>query len=218
MDRVGVRARGGTGTLPLLISQDFWLLLSSLLVLENRPLGVTALARLSLLVSWVWRGLIQHQGGSIGSVSAQQFPSLASPKRAECGPPCALSPGMGPGLIPQRTTKKKSHEHGGGGEKLSYGESWEGPRVSCRVAPGPTVLGWGLGQQLSEHRQTHSAPPYPPDMLLLSMNPYDYHFCSQGVITVDNMDDGEELMATDVHLWWERGRAGAYGAGMCEAG
>lgn len=35
-------------------------------------------------------------------------------------------------------------------------------------------------------------------MLLLSMNPYDYHFCSQGVITVDNMDDREELMATDV--------------------
>ena len=42
--------------------------------------------------------------------------------------------------------------------------------------------------------------PCPPDMLLLSMNPYDYHFCSQGVITVDNMDDGEELMATDVRL------------------
>uniref|UniRef100_A0A8C2MZ53 Myosin-7B n=1 Tax=Cricetulus griseus TaxID=10029 RepID=A0A8C2MZ53_CRIGR len=35
------------------------------------------------------------------------------------------------------------------------------------------------------------------DMLLLSMNPYDYHFCSQGVTTVDNMDDGEELIATD---------------------
>lgn len=35
-------------------------------------------------------------------------------------------------------------------------------------------------------------------MLLLSVNPYDYHFCSQGVITVDNIDDGEELMATDV--------------------
>lgn len=35
-------------------------------------------------------------------------------------------------------------------------------------------------------------------MLLLSMNPYDYHFCSQGVTTVDNMDDGEELIATDV--------------------
>ncbi|ELK29644.1 Myosin-7B [Myotis davidii] len=35
------------------------------------------------------------------------------------------------------------------------------------------------------------------DMLLLSVNPYDYHFCSQGVITVDNIDDGEELMATD---------------------
>ncbi|XP_063000994.1 myosin-7B [Elgaria multicarinata webbii] len=35
------------------------------------------------------------------------------------------------------------------------------------------------------------------DMLLLSSNPYDYHFCSQGVTTVDNLDDGEELMATD---------------------
>ncbi|NXH00331.1 MYH7 protein, partial [Loxia leucoptera] len=35
------------------------------------------------------------------------------------------------------------------------------------------------------------------DMLLLSLNPYDYHFCSQGVTTVDNLNDGEELMATD---------------------
>lgn len=35
-------------------------------------------------------------------------------------------------------------------------------------------------------------------MLLVSSNPYDYHFCSQGVTTVENMDDGEELMATDV--------------------
>ncbi|KAH0624969.1 hypothetical protein JD844_032932 [Phrynosoma platyrhinos] len=35
------------------------------------------------------------------------------------------------------------------------------------------------------------------DMLLISTNPYDYHFCSQGVVTVDNLDDGEELMATD---------------------
>lgn len=53
-------------------------------------------------------------------------------------------------------------------------------------------------------------------MLLLSMNPYDYHFCSQGVITVDNMDDGEELMATDVRLvgaeW------GACGVGLRAAG
>uniref|UniRef100_A0A8C4X7D4 Myosin-7B n=1 Tax=Erpetoichthys calabaricus TaxID=27687 RepID=A0A8C4X7D4_ERPCA len=35
------------------------------------------------------------------------------------------------------------------------------------------------------------------EMLLVSTNPYDYHFCSQGVVTVDNLDDGEELMATD---------------------
>ncbi|XP_029434330.1 myosin-15 [Rhinatrema bivittatum] len=35
------------------------------------------------------------------------------------------------------------------------------------------------------------------DMLLVSSNPYDFHFSSQGVVTVDNLDDGEELMATD---------------------
>lgn len=35
------------------------------------------------------------------------------------------------------------------------------------------------------------------DMLLVSSNPYDYHFCSQGVTTVENMDDGQELLATD---------------------
>ncbi|XP_034548994.1 myosin, heavy chain 7B, cardiac muscle, beta a [Notolabrus celidotus] len=35
------------------------------------------------------------------------------------------------------------------------------------------------------------------DMLLVSTNPYDYHFCSQGVTTVESMDDGQELMATD---------------------
>uniref|UniRef100_A0A8D0HPL8 Myosin heavy chain n=1 Tax=Sphenodon punctatus TaxID=8508 RepID=A0A8D0HPL8_SPHPU len=35
------------------------------------------------------------------------------------------------------------------------------------------------------------------DMLLVSTNPYDFHFSSQGVVTVDNMDDGEELLATD---------------------
>ncbi|XP_068508453.1 myosin, heavy chain 7B, cardiac muscle, beta a isoform X2 [Syngnathus scovelli] len=35
------------------------------------------------------------------------------------------------------------------------------------------------------------------DMLLVSSNPYDYHFCSQGVTTVENLDDGLELMGTD---------------------
>lgn len=40
--------------------------------------------------------------------------------------------------------------------------------------------------------------PFVADMLLVSSNPYDYHFCSQGVTTVESMDDGQELMATDV--------------------
>lgn len=39
-------------------------------------------------------------------------------------------------------------------------------------------------------------------MLLVSSNPYDYHFCSQGVTTVENMDDGQELMATDVRAFY----------------
>lgn len=55
-------------------------------------------------------------------------------------------------------------------------------------------------------------------MLLLSLNPYDYHFCSQGVTTVDNLDDGAELMATDVcaQPWAGEGTASFWAAlGMC---
>uniref|UniRef100_A0A8C9Y9J7 Uncharacterized protein n=1 Tax=Sander lucioperca TaxID=283035 RepID=A0A8C9Y9J7_SANLU len=35
------------------------------------------------------------------------------------------------------------------------------------------------------------------DMLLVTTNPYDYHFCSQGVTKVEGLDDGEELRLTD---------------------
>nr|XP_013813071.1 PREDICTED: myosin heavy chain, skeletal muscle, adult-like [Apteryx mantelli mantelli] len=35
------------------------------------------------------------------------------------------------------------------------------------------------------------------DMLLVTTNPYDYHFVSQGEVTVPSIDDQEELMATD---------------------
>lgn len=42
-----------------------------------------------------------------------------------------------------------------------------------------------------------------PEMLLITTNPYDYAFVSQGEITVPSIDDQEELMATDVsHTWW----------------
>lgn len=37
-------------------------------------------------------------------------------------------------------------------------------------------------------------------MLLITNNPYDFHFVSQGEISVASIDDGEELMATDVSL------------------
>ncbi|XP_056589340.1 myosin-7 isoform X2 [Triplophysa dalaica] len=46
--------------------------------------------------------------------------------------------------------------------------------------------------QILSHRK-----PELQDMLLVSSNPFDYHFCSQGVTTVDHMDDGDELLATD---------------------
>ena len=36
------------------------------------------------------------------------------------------------------------------------------------------------------------------EMLLITTNPYDYAFVSQGEITVPSIDDQEELMATDV--------------------
>ena len=35
-------------------------------------------------------------------------------------------------------------------------------------------------------------------MLLITTNPYDYPFISQGELTVLSIDDTEELMATDV--------------------
>lgn len=35
-------------------------------------------------------------------------------------------------------------------------------------------------------------------MLLVTANPYDYAFISQGETTVVSIDDADELMATDV--------------------
>uniref|UniRef100_UPI003AAAB43F myosin-7-like n=1 Tax=Centroberyx gerrardi TaxID=166262 RepID=UPI003AAAB43F len=46
-------------------------------------------------------------------------------------------------------------------------------------------------QILSSHK------PELQDMLLVTTNPYDYHFCSQGVTTVEGIKDGEELRLTD---------------------
>ncbi|XP_037833103.1 myosin-7B isoform X2 [Kryptolebias marmoratus] len=46
-------------------------------------------------------------------------------------------------------------------------------------------------QILSNHK------PELQDMLLVTTNPYDYHFCSQGVTTVEGINDGEELSLTD---------------------
>lgn len=42
--------------------------------------------------------------------------------------------------------------------------------------------------------------PCPPEMLLITNNPYDYAFISQGETQVASIDDADELMATDVRL------------------
>lgn len=41
-------------------------------------------------------------------------------------------------------------------------------------------------------------------MLLITTNPYDFAFVSQGEITVPSIDDQEELMATDVSKYKAR--------------
>ncbi|XP_075626619.1 myosin heavy chain, skeletal muscle, adult [Balearica regulorum gibbericeps] len=44
---------------------------------------------------------------------------------------------------------------------------------------------------------TSNKKPELIDMLLITTNPYDYHYVSQGEISVPSIDDQEELMATD---------------------
>lgn len=39
-------------------------------------------------------------------------------------------------------------------------------------------------------------------MLLITNNPYDYAFISQGETTVASINDSEELMATDVRCFF----------------
>ncbi|KAK5895237.1 hypothetical protein CesoFtcFv8_011849 [Champsocephalus esox] len=58
--------------------------------------------------------------------------------------------------------------------------------------------------QQSEERSYHiyyqilsNQKPELIDMLLVTTNAHDYHFCSQGVTTVEGIDDGEELKLTD---------------------
>ncbi len=40
------------------------------------------------------------------------------------------------------------------------------------------------------------------EMLLITNNPYDYAYISQGETTVASINDGEELLATDVRINW----------------
>lgn len=42
------------------------------------------------------------------------------------------------------------------------------------------------------------------EMLLITNNPYDYAYISQGETTVSSINDAEELMATDVSMDTEK--------------
>ncbi|XP_010002703.1 PREDICTED: myosin heavy chain, skeletal muscle, adult-like [Chaetura pelagica] len=47
------------------------------------------------------------------------------------------------------------------------------------------------------YQVTSNKKPELIDMLLITTNPYDFHYVSQGEVTVPSIDDQEELMATD---------------------
>lgn len=47
-------------------------------------------------------------------------------------------------------------------------------------------------------RETLRGPSCFADLLLISTNPFDFPFVSQGEVTVASIDDSEELLATDV--------------------
>lgn len=50
----------------------------------------------------------------------------------------------------------------------------------------------------SRMRETPRGPSCFADLLLISTNPFDFPFVSQGEVTVASIDDSEELLATDV--------------------
>ncbi|XP_043936259.1 myosin-4-like [Protopterus annectens] len=56
----------------------------------------------------------------------------------------------------------------------------------------PTERGYHIFYQIISNRK-----PELIDMLLISTNPYDFPYCSQGEISVKSINDEEELMATD---------------------
>eukprot|EP00063_Salmo_salar_P026517 XP_014001352.1 PREDICTED: myosin-7B isoform X1 [Salmo salar] len=56
----------------------------------------------------------------------------------------------------------------------------------------PEERSYHIYYQILSHKK-----PELQDILLISTNPFDYHFCSQGVTKVENMNDEEELLATD---------------------
>lgn len=65
-----------------------------------------------------------------------------------------------------------------------------------------SASGSGLGSASAFSFHCDPVPPkvpcIPADLLLISTNPYDFPYVSQGEVTVASIDDGEELLATDV--------------------
>ena len=77
--------------------------------------------------------------------------------------------------------------------------------MGCRTLLSPVMCSsaghvlWQIAPGRARGLHPHSNHVFlPPDMLLITNNPYDYAFISQGETTVPSIDDAEELMATDV--------------------
>uniref|UniRef100_A0ACB8EKF2 Myosin-8 n=1 Tax=Sphaerodactylus townsendi TaxID=933632 RepID=A0ACB8EKF2_9SAUR len=59
------------------------------------------------------------------------------------------------------------------------------------------VMHYGNMKFKQKQREEQAEPDGTEEMLLITTNPYDFAFVSQGEITVPSIDDQEELMATD---------------------
>lgn len=160
----------------------------------GEPLGCgllsLLLAREQYLIRQVWRAVQSsnliwwsqgHGWPLLNQSAAKPYPKIASRRHiTEEMDPCVDLPGL---------------------EKAVPPTGWCPLVEAGEALPHHLCLGLPLCPSFVSIRLASPSSCLPPtDMLLLSLNPYDYHFCSQGVTTVDNLDDGEELMATDVRV------------------
>lgn len=80
--------------------------------------------------------------------------------------------------------------------KLGLESSTSSPPILCSFL-GQLRMIWGCLASANTQFFTLSCA-HGAEMLLITNNPYDYSYVSQGEVTVASIDDSEELLATDV--------------------